>query len=170
VPKTPFWLQRAWKLSDGTITLFVEGQEAPLVKAFEEKSIAMDEELSDIQATSSASDFLSFTQLGRYITKNKEAGLDMTSFEVDYHNKLSFPFTIFIMAIIGIPFVITHQRAGGFAKNVGFILLMTFSFWVLYSSSMSLGRHGQIPALLATWGPNLVILVATFFAFRLNRA
>lgn len=159
-----------WELEDGTITLFVDDFEAPLIKNFESKNISMDEELSDIQTTSSASDFLSFAQLGRYIKKNKEAGLNMTAFEVDYHNKLSFPFTIFVMALIGVPFVITHQRSGGLAKNVGLILLMTFTFWVMHSSAMSLGRHGQVPPLVATWGPNFLMVLATLFAFRWTRA
>lgn len=155
-----------WELLGGTITLFVEDLNTPLVKNFVSKVIPMTEELSDIQTTSSASDFLSFKELGRYIDKNKEAGLNMTSFEVDYHNKLSFPFTIFVMALLGVPFVITHQRSGGMAKNVGLILLMTFGFWVVYSSSMSLGRHGQVPPILATWGPNLAMLLMTYVSFR----
>ncbi len=158
-----------WDLDKGTITLFVQDFNTPLVKNFDSKTIAMTEELADIQTTSSASDFLSFRQLGRYISKNKEAGLNMTAFEVDYHNKLSFPFTIFVMALIGVPFVITHQRSGGMAKNVGLILLMTFSFWVMHSSMMSLGRHGQLPPILATWGPNLVMMLATFLSFRWSK-
>ena len=158
-----------WELQKGTITLFVDDYSTPLVKTFETKLVAMNEELSDIQTTSSASDFLSFSELGKYIDKNKEAGLNMTSFEVDYHNKLSFPFTILVMALVGVPFVIAHQRSGGMAKNIGLILLMTFSFWVMHSSSMSMGKHGQIPALLATWGPNLIMMAVTFFSFRWTR-
>lgn len=158
-----------WDLKVGTITLFVENLSTPLVKNFTEKSIPMTEELSDIQTTSSASDFLSFKELGRYISKNKEAGLNMTSFEVDYLNKLSFPFTTFVMAFIGVPYVISHQRSGGAAKNISLILLMTFGFWILYSSSMSLGRHGQVPPLIATWGPNAIMLVLTYIGFKLKR-
>lgn len=158
-----------WRLTDGTITLFVEDLNTPLVKTFESKTIAMTEELADIQTTSSASDYLSFKELGRYIAKNKEAGLNMTAFEVDYWNKLSFPFTILVMALLGVPFVITHQRSGGMAKNIGLILLMTFSFWVLHSSTMSLGRHGQLPPFLATWGPNIAMMIVTFFSFRWTR-
>ena len=159
-----------WELSDGTITLFVEDFSTPLVKSFATKTIAMNEDFSDIQTASAASDFLSFGELGEYIDKNKEAGLNMTSFEVNYHNKLSFPFTILVMALIGIPFVISHQRSGGMAKNVGLILLLTLGFWLLYSSSMSMGRHGQLPPLLATWGPNLMMMGACFFSFRWTRA
>ena len=159
----------AWDLKDGTITLFVDEQAGPLVQKYEKKTVAMTEELSDIQTTSSASDFLSFKELGRYIRKNSEAGLNMTSFIVDYHNKLSFPFTIFVMALVGVPFVITHQRSGGMAKNIGLILIMTFGFWVMHSYSMSLGRHGQLAPLLATWGPNILVLLGSYGAYRWKR-
>ena len=158
-----------WELQGGNITLFVDDFSTPKVKNFKTKVIPLNEELSDIQTTSSASDFLSFKELGRYIDKNKEAGLNMTSFEVDYHSKLSFPFTIFVMALLGVPFVITHQRSGGMAKNIGLILAMTFAFWVVYSSSMSLGRHGQLPPLVATWGPNILMLLLTYASFRWKR-
>jgi lipopolysaccharide export system permease protein len=159
-----------WKLSDGTITLFVDDLTRPLMKKFEKKNVAMTEELSDIQTTSSASDFLSFRELRRYIKKNRDAGLNMTSFEVDYHNKLSFPFTIFVMALVGVPFVITHQRSGGMAKNIGLVLLMTFGFWVLYSSSMTFGRHGQVPPFIAAWGPNMLMLLITYGSYRWKRS
>lgn len=158
-----------WSLNNGNITLFVDNLTRPLVKPYETKQVAMAEELADIQTTSKASDFLSFKELGRYIRKNRAAGLNMTTFEVDFHNKLSFPFTIFVMALVGVPFVITHQRAGGMAKNISLILLMTFGFWVLHSASMSMGRHGQVPAVLATWGPNLLMLLLTYGAYRWNR-
>ena len=159
----------AWELLNGTVTLFIDDLSTPLVKNFKSKKIGMTEELSDLQTTSSASDFLSFKELGRYIDKNREAGLDMTNFEVDYHNKLSFPFTILVMALLGVPFVITHQRSGGAAKNVGLILVMTFIFWTAYSSGMSLGKYGYLPPILAAWGPNILVLGMTYFFFRLKR-
>ncbi len=168
--KTAKIMPSHWLLKGGSITLFVDKNlSTPLVKQFDSKKIAMNEELSDIQTTSTASDFLSFSELGRYIDKNKEAGLNMTAFEVDYHNKISFPFTILVMALIGVPFVITHQRSGGMAKNIGLILLLTFTFWVMQSSSLSLGKAGQIPPILATWTPNIVMLGLCFFIFRWMR-
>lgn len=159
----------AWELVDGSVTLFIEDLTTPLVKNYETKTIGMTEELSDLQTTSSASDFLTFRELGKYIEKNREAGLDMTSFEVDYHNKMSFPFTIFVMALLGVPFVIGHERSGGTAKNIGLILVMTFIFWTAYSSGMSLGKHGYIPPIFAAWGPNILVLTMTYFIFRYKK-
>lgn len=160
---------KSWLLNDGAMTLFVNELTTPIVSHFNKKKIPMAQELTDIQTASSASDFLTFKELGKYIQKNKDAGLNMTSFEVDYHNKLSYPFSLFVLGLIGVPFVIKHQRSGGMAKNIGLIMLMTFAFWAVYSSSMSLGRHGQLPPWVATWGPNILMLAVTSVLFRLNR-
>ena len=154
-----------WELLDGKKITFTDNMTTPVVEKFKTKTIAVDKELSDIQSTSSASDFLSLKELGRYIKKNKEAGLNMTSFEVDYHNKFSFPFTIFVMALMAVPFVIGHQRSAGFTKNVFLIIAMTFVFWVLHSFFISFGRHGQVPPVIATWGPNFLMLLLTRYNF-----
>ncbi len=154
-----------WELLDGKRITFVDNMTTPLVEKFKTKNILVDKELSDIQSTSSASDFLSLRELSRYIKKNKEAGLDMTSFEVDYHSKFSFPFTIFVMVFMAVPFVVGYQRSAGFTKNVFLIIAMTFVFWILHSFFISFGRHGQLPPLIATWGPNILALLLTRYNF-----
>ena len=154
-----------WQLQDGKRITFSDNGIIPVVEKFETKTIPVDRELSDIQSTSSASDFLSLKELARYIKKNKEAGLNMTSFEVDYHNKFSFPFTIFVMSIMVVPFLVNHRRSTGFAKNVFLIISMTFIFWILHSFFISFGRHGQIHPVIATWGPNFLMLLVTRYNF-----
>jgi len=160
----------AWVLEKGNTTLFVDDFSTPLSKTFETKSIVMNQELSDIQATSLASESLSFNELGRYIEKNKSAGLDMTSFEVDYHSKLSFPFTILVMSLLGVPFVVAHERSGGGTKNIGLVMVMTFAYWTLLTSGLALGKHGDVPPVVAAWGPNVIILLLTLVFFRMRRA
>ena len=154
-----------WELFDGKEITFIDNMTTPVVEKFKVKTISVNKELSDIQSTSSASDFLSLRELGRYIKKNKEAGLNMTSFEVDYHNKFSFPFTIFVMALMGLPFVVNHERSAGLGKNVFLIISMTFIFWIFHSFFISFGRHGQIPPVVATWGPNILTLLLTRYNF-----
>ena len=157
--------KRNWKLLDGKEITFFKDMTTPVIEKFKTKTISVDKELSDIQSTSSTSEFLSLRELRRYIKKNKEAGLNMTSFEVDYHNKFSFPFTVFVMVLMAVPFVTGHQRSAGFTKNVFLIISMTFIFWILHSFFISFGRHGQIPPVVATWGPNVLILLLTHYNF-----
>lgn len=159
-----------WELQDGLVTLFASESSFPLTKSFKEKTITMNEDLRDIQATSNNSDQMSLQELGRFIDRNKEAGLDTLRYEVDYQSKFGFSFAAIVMSLVGIPFSVSSTRSGGTFKNVGICLLLTFLYWVAYSSGLTLGYHGVLTPILAAWGPNLlVVLLALFLTRRLKR-
>lgn len=150
-------LGRQWKLMKGSMTLFTEGTSFPLTQDFDEKVISIDEELGDIQSSFNSVDVLSFKDLKRYIQKNKEAGLDTISLEVVYHDKFASLIAAFVMVLLGIPFSVGSNRAGGVMLNIGFCLIMVVIYWALKNSSLALGHHGSLPPVVAAWGPNLLM-------------
>ncbi len=150
-------LGRKWKLLKGSITLFTEATSFPLTQDFDEKIIAIDEELGDIQSSFNSVDVLSLKDLRRYIQKNKEAGLDTVSLEVVYHDKFASLIAAFVMVLLGIPFSVGSNRGGGMMLNIGFCLLMVVIYWTLKNSSLTLGHHGNLPPVLAAWGPNVLM-------------
>jgi lipopolysaccharide export system permease protein len=150
-------LGRNWKLLKGSITLFSDATSFPLTQDFDEKVIAIDEELGDIQSSFNSVDVLSLKDLKRYIQKNKEAGLDTVSLEVVYHDKFASLIAAFVMVLLGIPFSVNSNRQGGMMINIGFCLLMVVIYWTLKNSSLTLGHHGNLPPVIAAWGPNLLM-------------
>ncbi|NCN40947.1 LPS export ABC transporter permease LptG [bacterium] len=159
-----------WKLTDGLITIFMEESSFPLTKNFQSKNIVMNEEVADLQSASDSSDQMSLGELSRFIERNREAGLETTSYEVDYHSKFSFAFAALVMSLIGLPFAVERVRAGGGFKNVGICLGLAFLYWSLYSSFLTLGRYGALPPFFAAWIPNMLTLGASGVLFkRLNR-
>lgn len=161
----------AWELQKGTVTLFTKESSFPLTKSFTTKEINMNEDVSDLKSSANSSEVMSLGELNKFIRRNKDAGLDTVRYEVDYHSKFGFAFAAFVMSVMGIPFSISRKpRSGGFFMNVGVCLLLAFLYWSLYSSALTLGSHGQLPALLAAWGPNLLILfVSLVFFLRLKK-
>ncbi|MES3038878.1 MAG: LPS export ABC transporter permease LptG [Bdellovibrionota bacterium] len=147
-----------WNLKDGSVTLFTPESSFPLTKGFEEKTIVMTEESQDLQSTAQTSDLLSQKELSRFITKNKDAGLDTIRYEVDYHVKMSFAFAGLVMSLLGIPFSVGRTRSGGNLVNMGMGLGLVFFYWVFYSSGQTLGYHGTLPPFVAAWLPNLVMI------------
>ncbi|MCB0390256.1 MAG: LPS export ABC transporter permease LptG [Bdellovibrionales bacterium] len=145
-----------WNLYNGQVTLFSEKLDFPVTKAFDEKTISMNEEVADLENSSVSGDVMTLGQLKKFIKKNKDAGLDTLRYEVDYHSKYGFAFAAFVMSLIGIPFSVKRQRSGGTFVNVGICMGLAFLYWVLFSSSLTLGKHGLIPPLLAAWGPNVL--------------
>jgi lipopolysaccharide export system permease protein len=159
-----------WELKDGLVTLFASESSFPLTKSFDTKTITMNEDLKDIQSTSNSSEIMSLRELGRFIDRNKEAGLDTLRYEVDYHAKFSFAFAAVVMSLVGVPFSVGRQRSGGTFASIGICLLLAFLYWVAYSSGLTLGEHAVLPPIVAAWGPNVItVALAIFFFRRLKR-
>ncbi|HVK60695.1 MAG TPA: LPS export ABC transporter permease LptG [Bdellovibrionales bacterium] len=159
-----------WELHNGAVTLFAKDSSVPMTQNFDSKTITVSDESADIQKGSQSSETLSVGELKRFITRNRDAGLDTLRYEVDYHAKFSFAFAAFVMSFLGIPFSVTKQRGGGAAFNVGVTILLAFGYWAAYSSGITLGRHGAVPPVIAVWLPNMVMVaLSAIFLFRLKK-
>lgn len=153
-----------WDLLDGSVTIFTDDSSFPLTNQFKKKKIVMGEDAKDLSQTANTSDVLSLQDLSQFIKKNREAGLETTQYEVDYHSKYGYAFAALVMALVGIPFSVGRARSGGMMLNVGVCILFIFVYWIFYSSALTLGSHGQIPPIMAAWAPNLAMLgLATYF-------
>jgi lipopolysaccharide export system permease protein len=160
----------SWNLLDGSVTVFTGSSSFPLTSQFKEKTIAMGEDAKDLQSTGQTSDMLNQLELSRFIDRNKEAGLDTIRYEVDYHSKFSFMFSGLVMCLLGIPFSVGKARSGGTMLNVGIVIALVFGYWILLSSSLTLGTHGHLNPIMAAWAPNLLMAgLAYFFLLRLKR-
>jgi lipopolysaccharide export system permease protein len=163
-------LGREWKLKDGTVTVFAEESSFPFTKTFTEKVIQMDEDTGDLSSTSNSSEQLSVSQLNSFIKKNKEAGLDTTRYEIDLHSKFSFAFASLVMSLLGIPFSLSRVRSGGRMMNFGICIGVTFFYWTLYNSFITMGRYSYVPAFVGAWLPNLITIgLALAFLLRAKR-
>jgi lipopolysaccharide export system permease protein len=160
----------SWNLQDGSVTLFTGNSSFPLTSQFKEKTLAMGEDAKDLQSSGQTSDMLSQNELSRFIDRNKEAGLDTIRYEVDYHSKYSFAFAGLVMCLLGIPFSVGKARSGGTMMNVGIVIVLVFGYWILLSSSLTLGTHGHLSPVIAAWAPNVLMGgLAYFFLLRLKR-
>ncbi len=161
---------RDWTLKKGTVTVFAEETSFPLTKSFEEKKIVMDEDAGDLSTTSDSAEVLSVSQLASFIRKNKEAGLDTTRYEMDLQAKFSYAFAAFVMSLLGIPFSITRVRSRGGLLNIGICIGITFFYWTLYNSFLTMGRLSYVAPIVGAWLPNLLTaLVAFAFLLRVGR-
>ena len=49
-------------------------------------------------------------------------------------------------------------------------MVLVFAYYVVMSLCRALGESGNIPAVIAGWGPNIVFMVvAFFFAWRVDK-
>lgn len=159
-----------WLLHNGSVTLFVNTSAAPVMQKFTSKNIVMSEDIGDLQNSARSSEVLNIKELGKFIQKNKEAGLDTQRYEVDYQSKFSFAFAAFVMSFIGIPFSVGKGRSGSRTFSFGICIGLTFIYYAAYTSGLTLGQQGALTPILAAWVPNIFMLIVSFvFLLRLKR-
>jgi lipopolysaccharide export system permease protein len=155
-----------WNLFNGSVTLFTEDSSFPLTSQFDKKTIVMTEDAKDLSASANTADVLSLKELSDFIKRNKEAGLDTVTYEVDYHSKFGFAFAAMVMTLVGIPLSVGRARSGGTMLNMGICLGLIFIYWIFYSSALTLGKNGHLDPIIAAWAPNGIMGMAGLYFSR----
>ncbi len=88
---------------------------------------------------------------------------------VEMHKKLAIPAACVVFGFFALPLGFNNRRGGkssGFALSIAVILV----YYVLLGNGEEAALLGRIPAVVAMWGPNLVLLVlGAVIAVRRNR-
>jgi lipopolysaccharide export system permease protein len=82
------------------------------------------------------------------------------------HGKIAFPLVSIILAIIGVSFSLRSERSGGVTQSIGVGIVIGFSYWLVFAFTMSLGRSGTLPPLLAAWTANILFGIASLLMYR----
>jgi LPS export ABC transporter permease LptF/LPS export ABC transporter permease LptG len=100
-------------------------------------------------------DQMSYGELKTYIGNIEEKSFETTRFKVDLQHKRSFPLTIFVITLLGIPFAFTMGKKGtlvGIGMSMGIVMI----YWGGIGIFKSLGYVSYLSPFLAAWGPNLI--------------
>lgn len=160
-----------WELTSGTLTTF-EGKKGvpagtPQTRSFKRMALQIEETPTDFVEIEKDVDGLRIRELFTYIEKMKRTGADVREYLVKAHSRISLSFIPIIMSLLAIPFATGRRRQGGIAKDLGLSLALTFAYWLMYSITLTMGKHGVLPAVVAAWLPSAVFLaLAAFLGYR----
>lgn len=104
------------------------------------------------------SDEMGFFDLKAYIGKVRDEGYDPTTYEVDMHGKIAFPFICVIMALTGAAAGMRSFAGANLPAAIGLGVVISFFYWVIYGICLSLGYAGVLPAVVAPWVANAFFL------------
>ncbi|KAF0674931.1 LPS export ABC transporter permease LptG [Profundibacterium mesophilum] len=91
--------------------------------------------------------------LPRFIAQLERAGLSARKHKVWLHMELAQPLLLAAMVLVGAGFTMRHTRFGRTGLMVLLALGLGFSLFFIRNFAQILGENGQIPVLLAAWGP-----------------
>lgn len=136
---------------DYRTTLFDEGEER------------LDLTPEDLKEGVKKSEEMSFTGLLDYVREVEADGYDATRYRVDLHKKIAFPFICIIMSALGTSIAIRRKSKENLSVSIATGLLIIFTYWVLFSFCLSLGKGEMLPPFIAAWAVNLIFTCIAAF-------
>lgn len=152
-----------WRLTDGSVRVFAGDAQAVRFEAGEFELPATIQSFLDGEAPPGE---MTYGQLSEYVRDSLARGYDVSRHEVDMHAKLSYPLLNVIVSLLAAPLALRSPRKGGVWRSIGTGLLIGFLCWAILSASLSMGKKGLLPPLLAAWLPGLLFAGAGAFLFR----
>ncbi|HEX9850979.1 LPS export ABC transporter permease LptG [Candidatus Deferrimicrobium sp.] len=153
----------AWELAEGRERIFGE---TPSVAAFPLRTYRFPETMDGFIAGETPPEEMTYAQLSGYVGELRRKGYEAWGYETDLHAKIAYPLLNILISMLAIPFALRSPRSGGVWRSIGLGLLVGFACWVVLSTSLSLGRKGVLPALLAAWLPGVLFAGSGAALFR----
>ena len=112
------------------------------------------------------SEQMTTTELRQYLDRQKRRGVaNIKEYEIEYHRRFSFPFSILILTVIGVS-LCSRKVRGGMGLHLGLGLLIAFSYILFDTLSGSLALSGKTTPMLAVWIPNILYTVIAAVLYR----
>jgi lipopolysaccharide export system permease protein len=106
-------------------------------------------------------------ELNRFIKEQKMQGTeDIDIYLIEKHRRFSFPFSAFILTLIGVS-VSSKKVKGGIGMQLGIGLLISFSYIIFMQFSSQFAISGSLSPFIAVWIPNVIFSIVAIFLYRL---
>lgn len=123
-------------------------------------------EPSDFFYVRNQQETMTLPQLGEFIDKQKMRGApNVNTFEVEYHKRFATPFAAFILTIMGVS-LSSQKRKGGMGMSLGIGLALSFTYIMFQTVSSTFSTNAGLPAVVATWIPNIVFAIIAFVLYK----
>ena len=149
-----------WEVTDGKRWRF-DGRRNPEASAETFETLVLDSELTieEIRASFGSPDTIQVWALPQYIERLEAAGFAARQHRVWLQMELANPLFYAAMVLVAAAFTLRHTRFGRTGVSVLGALLMAFSLYFVRNFAQILGENGQIPTMLAAWGPPVATLL-----------
>ena len=110
---------------------------------------------------------MSLKELDEFIQKQRMQGeTNVISYLIERHNRIAFPFSTFILTLIGVAVSSRKIRGGiGLHIAIGVVISFTYILFIQFSKQFAIG--GKLPVMAAVWMPNIFFTIVAIFLMRL---
>ena len=163
-----------WILDDVTETRFKEARQAdPLnpvysAQTFVHPIVSLDSEVTPqiLSVLLVSPEKMSIFSLGRFISHLRDNKQDVQRHSIAFWKKVIYPFTIFVMLALALPFAYLKVRAGSVGIKVFGGIMLGMSFQLFNSLFSNVGLLGSWPTLLTALTPPLLYFILAIVGLR----
>jgi len=110
---------------------------------------------------------MSVAELNEFIDNLRMQGADnVNSFQIEMHKRIAFPFSTFILTLIGVS-LSTRRVRGGIGIHVAIGIAISFLYILFMQFSAEFATKGNLHPVLAAWVPNIIFGIVGIFLYRL---
>jgi lipopolysaccharide export system permease protein len=162
------WKNNQWVFYNLLSTHF-DKDNVPVLERSKEEVIYIPEKPNDFKIIQKDAEKMGYFELKKYVHKIQTEGYDVQRYIVDLQGKIAASFVTIILVIIGVSFSLRSERSGGVMQSIGIGIFVGFSYFVVHAFSITLGRSGILPPLLAAWAANIFFsAAATMLLYRVR--
>ncbi|MCP4649882.1 MAG: YjgP/YjgQ family permease [PVC group bacterium] len=159
VAKRVQWVEGYWIFYDCIISEYADGALSTAPTHYTEKVIVIDEEPKDIKRANVQPSFMGYWRLKKYIRRLQRNGFKARKELVEFYSKIAFPMANVIVIFFVVPFTLTQKRNASTLLGVTISIVVSFSYWTVHAISLSLGKVGILPPILAAWLTNIIFFI-----------
>ena len=151
----------AWEITNAKEWRFDTEEIIPEVDSFETPMMSLASNLTRNQILDSfgTPSAIPIWELPAFIERLEAAGFSARVHRTFFHMELALPLLLAAMVLVGAGFTMRHTRMGRTGMMVLMALALGFTLYFIRNFAAILGENGQIPVVLAAWGPPLAALL-----------
>ena len=109
---------------------------------------------------------LTYEELNDFLAQQQRKGSDsLFLIEVERHTRFSYPFSTFILTIIGVALASRKVR-GGMGMHIGLGIALCFAYIMLGRVFEQIALGGSMPPWLGVWLPNIIFAIIAIVVYR----
>jgi lipopolysaccharide export system permease protein len=120
--------------------------------------LATTEDPESFYSVETDADTMSYRSFRKYVKRQAETGVATAKLQTDLYAKIAFPFITFIASFVSLTFAIRPARSGSLAMSFVAGLVIGFSYYVLHSYAIAMGRAEILEPAVAAWLANFIML------------
>lgn len=110
---------------------------------------------------------MNLNELTEYIEKQKMQGAEnVVALNVRWHKRFAYPFSAFILTLIGVA-LSSHKRRGGIGIQIGVGIALSFSYILVMQISTNITIGNGYNPFIGSWTPNFLYSLIALFLYKI---